>query len=463
MIPNNSPWIKQLNRLREPEVLENDSTTDVLIVGGGIAGIISAYFILKNTDKNIILIEADKIAHGATGHNAGHVTSYIEKSISEIIKEFGEEMTIEGIRHIESSWKLLDEVYEDVGLKTPCHKLTGYGGYTTLDQILSVLEDNYNRSNGGLTAESVLIAEESGVQKNIPEKYSGLYKIEKQTNILTLLETENPRFIACSSTEEACMNSAMFCEELVVHLLNKYKKRFSLYENSPIKKVFLRENYALSKTQKNTIQSAYVLLCTNGFENFNIINEVGNEIDTRFHHSITGRIGYMAGYLEPIDKPPYAVGYFSPDSRYQDDPTGSSYLYITRRPFENEGLESFNLVCAGGPEAVLPNHVEYKKEDLYPEHRQTEIDESLSTNFKSYKRVTDANAFYWHGLMGYTPNGIRRIGFEPMNKVLMYNLGCNGIGIMPSIYGGKRISQLIAGENLPPSIFDPHDPRISEI
>jgi len=38
---------------------------------------------------------------------------------------------------------------------------------------------------------------------------------------------------------------------------------------------------------------------------------------------------------------------------------------------------------------------------------------------------------------------------------LIYNIGCNGIGILPSIYGGKRVVQAILGETLPQSIFDP--------
>ncbi|MES3005167.1 MAG: FAD-binding oxidoreductase [Patescibacteria group bacterium] len=459
MQQNNSPWIKQLNRVRKADELEEDIATDVLIIGGGIAGTMTAYFTLKHTDKKVVLIEADKIAHGATGHNAGHVTSYIERSTSEIIKEFGKEMAIDGICQIESSWKLLAEIYTDTGLKTPCHKLTGYGGYTTLDQVLSVLEDNAHRLNGGLKAETIMIAEEAEIEKDIPEVYRELYKISKKESILSLLETDNQDFIACSSAEEACMNSALFCEELIQYIIEKYSGRFTLYENSPIKKVFLKDGSAVSKTLRYSIESSNVILCTNGFENFNIINEVGDNIDSRFHHSVSGRVGYMSGYLEAVDKPPYAVGYFSPDMKYQNDPTGSSYLYITRRPFESESHDSYNLVCGGGPETVLPNHAKYSKDEIYPEHRKSEMNELMQTNYKNYQKVPDENAFYWHGLMGYTPNGIRRIGFEPINKVLLYNLGCNGIGIMPSIYGGKRISQLLNGENLKPSIFDPHDPR----
>ena len=41
------------------------------------------------------------------------------------------------------------------------------------------------------------------------------------------------------------------------------------------------------------------------------------------------------------------------------------------------------------------------------------------------------------------------------NKVLMYNLGCNRVGILTSIYGGKRISDILAGAVLAPSLFDP--------
>jgi len=57
--------------------------------------------------------------------------------------------------------------------------------------------------------------------------------------------------------------------------------------------------------------------------------------------------------------------------------------------------------------------------------------------------------------MAYTDNRLRLIGVEPRNPVLHYNLGCNGIGFMPSVYGGHRIGRLLAGDALGPSLFDP--------
>jgi glycine/D-amino acid oxidase-like deaminating enzyme len=63
-------------------------------------------------------------------------------------------------------------------------------------------------------------------------------------------------------------------------------------------------------------------------------------------------------------------------------------------------------------------------------------------------------AFSWHGLMGYTQNGVRMIGPDPRDPKLIYNLGCNGVGLLPSILGGDRVARYLAGEKLEPSMFD---------
>jgi glycine/D-amino acid oxidase-like deaminating enzyme len=63
--------------------------------------------------------------------------------------------------------------------------------------------------------------------------------------------------------------------------------------------------------------------------------------------------------------------------------------------------------------------------------------------------------FQWHGLMGYMDGRVRVIGAHPGRPALLYNLGCNGVGFLPSIHGGRQIARILSGERLPPSIFDP--------
>ena len=50
---------------------------------------------------------------------------------------------------------------------------------------------------------------------------------------------------------------------------------------------------------------------------------------------------------------------------------------------------------------------------------------------------------------------IRVIGRHPRYPELLYNLGCNGVGFLPSIHGGQVIARTLGGESLAPSIFDP--------
>jgi len=50
---------------------------------------------------------------------------------------------------------------------------------------------------------------------------------------------------------------------------------------------------------------------------------------------------------------------------------------------------------------------------------------------------------------------VRVVGSHPLHPELLYNLGCNGVGFLPSVFGGERISRILAGEQLAASIFDP--------
>jgi glycine/D-amino acid oxidase-like deaminating enzyme len=459
MLPNLSPWLHQLKRTRPSAQLLHNKHTPVAIVGGGIAGVMTAYFTLKNTNHNVVIVEATKIAHGATGHNAGQLVSYFERSFTDLCREFGVELASAGQSAVESAWVLLEEVLQDTKLATPLFQFTGYAGCKDLAEVLVHLEDNWWRKKGGLPLEKMFIASEAPYLKQLPAKYDTLYSVVPHKNITALLETKDASYTATLASRKGCMNSALFCEELVRYMIAQFGDRFTVYEHSPIHQVVLYKNHANLVGDTYTIFADQVVLCTNGFEHFTIENKSGGDIDGKFHHLVRGAVGYMAGFLAPLDKSPTAVSYL-PKHKDNASPeyTGEPYFYLTRRPFELEKNEKHNLICIGGPETVMDDTNKYHKEHPYPEEAQRAIDEFVRTTYKDSPKKIEY-AFQWHGLMGYTPNGVRCVGFEPCNKVLLYNLGCNGIGILPSIYSGKRIADLLDNKHLPPSIFDPQDRR----
>lgn len=451
---NKSPWIHQLNHDRKSIVISSDVDTDITIIGAGIAGVSTAFFTLKYTNQRVVMVDQGRLAHGATGHNAGQVVARFERPLKDIEDEFGFDMLRSALVDMQSTWKLIEEMYDDAGLDIVFSMTTARIGYSTLGQIVAELQDFEIETRSGIEGNLFLINKDAPFVNDIPKVFEKLYKLVPHEEILSKMETEDKSFQAVYIDKAACVNSALFCQEVVIFLLKKYSDRFALYENTHIKRVVLKNNHALLDAGKYTINASRVVLCTNGFENFDIFNEGGLAIDKKFHHLVNGTVGYMSGYLEKLNKDPIAIAYH--DEKYDQLDSKNYYLYLTRRPHEY-GDKTHNLICMGGPEISIDDRAEYMRDYDYPEIIQSEIDNAIKKEYDSDPNHKIDYEFTWHGLMGYTPNRIRIIGEEPKNKVLLYNLGCNGIGIVPSILGARRISKILNREKVEPSIFDPRN------
>ncbi len=447
---NRSPWIHQLDTERVATLLHGDFDTDIAIVGGGIAGVATAFFLLEKTEKKVALFEGSRLAHGATGHNAGQITSYFERSLKSISEEFGLLKTKEAQIGIEGAWELLDHMYTKANLNIPVSRFTGYAGVTDVSRTIRFLEDSFVRHQCGLHVNEFLIAEEAPFLGEIPEPLRPFYVVVPQHMILEKLETKDRRFFGCLMEQKGCMNSALFCQEIVSYLLTEYKDRFYLFEHTHIHKVVLKEDHAILDALNHTIHCERVILCTNGFEGIHILNTSGLDIDTRFHHEVHGLVGFMSGYLRSYNKPPIAISYVLRSG----SPLDGDYFYLTRREYDFDTTRHANLISIGGPEMKVEDGGEYTSDQDYPEEARRIIDEFARTIYEQEEKDIDYE-FFWHGLMGYTTSLLRLIGHEPKNKVLLYNLGCNGIGILPSLFGGHRIARLLSETNVETSIFDP--------
>lgn len=449
---NKSPWLRQLHNNRITQKLSSDITADVVIVGAGIAGISTAFSLLEKTDKKVVVIEAHKLAHGASGHNAGQLTSYFEKPFPDMVQEFGLELAGNAARSIEEdAWGLLRTMYARAGCKTKIHEFMGYSGLPSLEHIMRALETNHLRAQAGVEPHPLWIAEESDVYNQIPQEYKEFITLVPLTQIQNALETELTDFIACLVEHKGCGNSARLCEDVVEWAEENYPDRFSLYEHTRINKVVMREDTCLVVSEKHTITTQQVILCTNGFENFTILSEnSGAEINSDFHHKVSGQYATMAGFLEEIGKDPTAISYYEGEVKSFDE--NEEYFYMTRRHYEAADIGEMGLVCVGGPVTYLPDRTIYDRDNPVNDVHHDNIDDFIR---RTYSAPVDLEYhFTWHGLMGYTENGVRMIGPDPRDSRLLYNLGCNGVGLLPSIFGADRVARYLAGEVLEPSIFD---------
>ncbi len=86
----NSPepyWRESVTFPEYPEILQ-DYSADVTIVGGGISGLTAAY-ILSKKGKNVVVLEADRILNGTTGHTTAKITAQHGLIYDELIQHFG--------------------------------------------------------------------------------------------------------------------------------------------------------------------------------------------------------------------------------------------------------------------------------------------------------------------------------------------------------------------------------------
>ena len=72
--------------------LNGDVSTDVLIIGGGIAGLICAYM-LKNAGVDCIVAEADRICGGVTQNTTAKITPLHGAIYDKMLRRFGSEIT----------------------------------------------------------------------------------------------------------------------------------------------------------------------------------------------------------------------------------------------------------------------------------------------------------------------------------------------------------------------------------
>src|SRR5581483_5143460 len=84
-----STWQDQDSLVRCPQLTKNIEA-DVVIVGGGITGIMTAY-LLSKTSQKVVLLESATILSKATAYTTGFITQVIDTNAATLIKLFGKE------------------------------------------------------------------------------------------------------------------------------------------------------------------------------------------------------------------------------------------------------------------------------------------------------------------------------------------------------------------------------------
>ncbi|MBQ4136750.1 MAG: FAD-dependent oxidoreductase [Clostridia bacterium] len=162
-----SLWLKGASKVRFDELAGNRST-DVLVIGGGIAGILCAYK-LKNAGVDCMLVEADKICGGITQNTTAKITLAHGLIYDKLIRRLGKDAAR---RYLEAQVRACDE-YARICANIDCD-------YEKRDSYVYSLDKRKKIEKEIAALNSLGIRAELSEARELPFAVSGAVRVKEQ-------------------------------------------------------------------------------------------------------------------------------------------------------------------------------------------------------------------------------------------------------------------------------------------
>lgn len=135
------PYWRNTVNIPEFHTLQEDRKTDVVIVGGGITGITTAYLLAQEGVK-VVILEADRLLNGTTGHTTAKITAQHDLIYDEFIQHMGQ---TKARLYYEANTEALEFIRDTIhkhSIACDLHSQDAYL-YATTEQSAQKLEKEY--------------------------------------------------------------------------------------------------------------------------------------------------------------------------------------------------------------------------------------------------------------------------------------------------------------------------------
>lgn len=246
-----SVWKQDIN-LPEFLKLTHDISTDVLIIGGGIAGILTAYC-LKEKGIDCVLVEKDRILGGTTGNTTAKITYQHGLIYNKLMKSHG----LEGAEMYYNANRLAFEKLSELCRQIDCD-------FEFKDNYVYSVNDRKALENEALVLQRIGVEAQINDRPNIPVKTVGALKFSRQAQFhpLKFLSSivgelkifENTKVIELMGTTAKIGNSKIKAQKIVVAthfpFLNKHGSYFL--------KLYQHRSYVIALKNAQDVDGMYV-------------------------------------------------------------------------------------------------------------------------------------------------------------------------------------------------------------
>lgn len=377
--------------------LKGNLETDVVIVGGGIAGLSVAYCLIQS-GKKVVLIEDGFIGSGETGRTTAHFVTALDDRYYNLEKIFGEEKTKLIAESHQVAIDFVEQTVKKENIDCGFERVNGYLFLHPSDKKDSLQEE-------------LKAALRAGVEIKEVDEAPGMLQVEKALCFMNQAQFHPLKYLQglCKAIEKK--GGKIFTG---THALNIN------YEGITTKTGF-------------KVKAKHVVVATN--------SPVNNKY-TMFSKQYAYRT-YVIGALVKKDLLPKALWWDTGDfeSNYKFPP----YHYLRVHPYN----EQYDLLISGGEDHPT---ADISKSKIIEENRYQLLEDWTRKHFPTGEIV-----YCWSGQVLEPMDGLAFIGRNPLDRDNVYIVtGDSGNGMTHCSFAGLLISDLINGkENKWEKLYSP--------
>lgn len=232
-----SLWIETTKDELNIRPLQKDEATEVCVIGAGLFGLTTAYYLSKQ-GKKVVVVEKGDIGEKVSGNTTGKITSQHALFYDHLITDYGEEYAKKYLEANENAIQNIKEIVEQEQIDCDFEEKDAYTYTTEQDEVVEIEKEVNAVNQLGKEAEFV-------TQTELPFKIKGAIKFKGQAQF-------HPR-------------------KYMVGLCKAILKQNKIYNFTTVTDV-VKEGYRYNiYTDRGNIISKYVVLATH----FPIVNMPG--------------------------------------------------------------------------------------------------------------------------------------------------------------------------------------------